>query len=90
MKIMRSVLACLALFLAGVSTSFAQSPQAAGKLNVIESLVVSKTGGNTVRPELFLIFRERKMAWAIATNWSMKESCAATASCKPESAPGSC
>ena len=48
MKIMRFVWTCLAMWLAASTLSFAQGQPAAGKQNVIESLVVSKAGGNTV------------------------------------------
>lgn len=48
MKIMRFVWTCLAMWLAASSLSFAQGQPAAGRQNVIESLVVSKAGGNTV------------------------------------------
>jgi type IV pilus assembly protein PilQ len=48
MKIMRFVWACLAMWLAASTLSFAQGQPAAGKRNVIESLEVGKAGGNTV------------------------------------------
>jgi len=48
MKMMRCVFAVLAMFMASSSTLFAQGAQAAGKTNVIDNLVVSKLGGNTV------------------------------------------
>lgn len=48
MKIMRFVWTCLAMWLTASSLSFAQGQPAAGKQNVIESLAVSKAGGNTV------------------------------------------
>lgn len=42
-------LACLAMFLAGITAAVAQNNQAAaGKPNVIESLAVTRAGGNTV------------------------------------------
>lgn len=48
MKFMR-VLAWLAVMLAGIPAALAQSNQGnSGKLNVIENLVVAKSGGNTV------------------------------------------
>jgi type IV pilus assembly protein PilQ len=48
MKIIRYILAALAMLLVGSTTLFAQAPQTIGKLNVIESLAVSKAGGSTV------------------------------------------
>lgn len=48
MKTMRYLLAFWAVLLVGMTTSFAQGAPASGKLNVIESLVVGKAGGNTV------------------------------------------
>lgn len=48
MKIIRFILAALALLLVGTTTLFAQAPQPIGKLNAIESLAVSKAGGSTV------------------------------------------
>lgn len=47
MKIKRFMWACLAIVLA-VSMPFAKMVQAAGNANVIESLLVTKAGGNTV------------------------------------------